>query len=103
MKVASVVGLILDIIGTGILAWGTLKRLSTWFRVLDLGRGSYEYEHATWYEWAAIQTSKHLFGSADKTQMNDEAECKSLSATFWGLLFLCIGFPLQLLGTICNG
>ncbi len=100
MKLASVVGLIFDIIGSFMLAWGALRKLSTWFRVLTLGRGSYEYQHSAWHEWVAMQVCMRVFGSADRTKMNDESEMRILSATFWGLLFLIIGFALQLWGTI---
>jgi hypothetical protein len=75
-----------------------LSRSATWFRHLGFGEGSYEREHATWYEWIAVQISRRLFAMSDLSDPENEME--KLSANFWGLLCLVTGFLLQLLGTI---
>jgi hypothetical protein len=98
MKLLSSLGLICDIVGAVFLGWGTLSRSATWFRHLGFGEGTYEREHATWYEWIAVQISRRFFAKSDLS--NPENELENLSASFWGLLFLVIGFFLQLLGTI---
>lgn len=97
MKLLTCLGLISDIVGAVLLGWGTLTRTASWFRLLGFGEASYERQHATWPQWIAVQVSRRLFATSDLSE--PESEMEKLSANFWGLLFLVLGFLLQLVGT----
>ena len=98
MKVLSSIGLVFDMIGAVLLVWGTMRRLATWFRSQGVGP---ESQQARWYDRIAVRVSTYLFGSSDLYQVSKgDPKMQETSAIFWALIFLLVGFALQLFGTL---
>jgi hypothetical protein len=102
MKVLSILGLTFNMAGAVIVAWGAVSILATWFRHHGFGEYTYERQHAAWYERIAVRVSNYLLDSPNVFKMNPDSEMQVLSATFWAVMFLLIGFAFQLLGVVFN-
>lgn len=87
------IGLVSDIVGASILMYDGLKSGAAIIRQCN---SSNPVPYRKWYMWIPIQLSCKV-GSKDP-QDTQEYVSESVVIRFWGLIFLILGFMMQVLG-----